>query len=125
MNIKPIKWEGSSCKDLSKFSKDAKRRLGSKIEMSKQNKIRNNVFEDLGFDPAEAANLKIRSDLMLEIRRYIEKNSLTQKKAAELMGVDQPRISKLLKGKIELFTIDILIQMLERAGIHIVLKRAA
>jgi predicted XRE-type DNA-binding protein len=84
-----------------------------------------NVFEDLGFDPAEAANLKIRSELMLEIKQYIKINKLTQLKAAKIMGVDQPRVSKLLKGQIELFTIDVLIQMLERAGIHMVLMRAA
>jgi predicted XRE-type DNA-binding protein len=86
---------------------------------------KNNVFEDLGFDKAESANLKIRAELMLVIKKYIEKNKLTQLKAANLMGVDQPRISKLLHGQIELFTIDILIQMLERVGVHMVLKKAA
>lgn len=84
-----------------------------------------NVFEDLGFDKAEAANLRIRAELMITIKRYIAKHKLTQKKAATLMGVDQPRISKLLKGHIDLFTIDILIQMLERVGVHMILKRAA
>ena len=84
-----------------------------------------NIFDDLGFDTAEAANLRIRAELMLVIKNYIEKNKLTQLKAAKLMRVDQPRISKLLNGHIELFTIDVLVQMLERVGIHMTLKKAA
>ena len=84
-----------------------------------------NIFEDLGFDKAEAANLKIRSELMMIIKDHITQKKLTQSKAAKLMGVDQPRISKLLQGHIELFTIDVLIKMLERVGIHMQLKRAA
>ena len=93
--------------------------------MSKVTPKNKNVFEDLGFDKAEASNLKMRSELMMIIDDYIAKNGITQIKAADLMGVDQPRISKLLQGHIELFTIDILVKMLERVGIHMELKRAA
>jgi predicted XRE-type DNA-binding protein len=93
--------------------------------MKKTTPAGKNVFEDLGFDKAEAANLKIRSELMMIIKDHITQEKLTQSEAAELMGVDQPRVSKLLQGHIELFTIDILIKMLERVGIHMQLKRAA
>lgn len=86
---------------------------------------KDNIFEDLGFNKSEAENLKIRAELMIIIKRYIEKNKLTQKEAAKRMRVDQPRINKLLKGQIELFTIDSLIQMLAAVGIIMKLKKAA
>ena len=85
------------------------------------------AFDALGFSPAEASHLKIRADLMIAIKKYIEKNKLTQKKAAKQLGVDQPRINKLLNGHIELFTIDKLVKMLEkvdiRVDIHVSLKK--
>jgi predicted XRE-type DNA-binding protein len=75
-----------------------------------------NVFQDLGFSPEEAANLKVRSTLMGSIRRIIDVRGLKQGQAAELFGVTQPRISDLTRGKIELFSIDALINMLAHAG---------
>lgn len=78
-----------------------------------------NVFEDLGFRPGEAANLKIRADLMLDLRRHIQKNGWTQAQAAEFFGETQPRISNLLKGEISRFSVDKLIVMLARAGITV------
>ena len=62
------------------------------------------VFDDLGFSSGEARNLKIRATLMNAITEYIQDNELTQKQAAEIFGVTQPRISNLLTGKINLFT---------------------
>lgn len=76
-----------------------------------------NVFIDLGFSKDEAANLRIRSTLMIEIERYIEREKLTQYRAAKLFGVTQPRISDLKRGKINVFSVDTLIKMLGRAGI--------
>jgi predicted XRE-type DNA-binding protein len=78
-----------------------------------------NVFEDLGFKPAQAANLKIRADLMLDLRRHIQKSGWTQAQAAEFFGETQPRISNLLKGEISRFSVDKLIVMLARAGITV------
>ncbi len=75
-----------------------------------------NVFEDLGFSSEEAANLKVRSTLMGSIRRIIHDRGLKQAQAAEQFGVTQPRISDLMRGKIELFSIDALINMLAHAG---------
>lgn len=75
-----------------------------------------NVFQDLGFSPEEAANLKVRSTLMGSIRKIIEDRGLKQAQAAELFGVTQPRISDLIRGRIELFSIDGLINMLAHAG---------
>ncbi len=62
-----------------------------------------NVFRDLGFSAEEAENLRVRADLMASIRGIIEQDELTQADAAELFGVSQPRVSDLVRGKIELF----------------------
>lgn len=85
-----------------------------------------NVFLDIGFPPEEAVNLLIRTDLMIEIERIIQKRGLKQKDAAKLFGVSQPRISDLKRGKIDEFTIDSLVNMLGHAGMTVdVFVRAA
>ncbi len=78
-----------------------------------------NVFEDLGFPREEAENLKVRSYLMATIREIIQKEGFTQVRAAELFGVTQPRISDLVRGKIELFSIDALVNMVAASGRHV------
>lgn len=78
-----------------------------------------NVFTDLGFSEEEAQNLKIRSDLMIELSRLIEARELTQKAAARLLGVTQPRVSDLVRGKIDRFSVDSLIEMLGHAGARV------
>ncbi|HEX6371307.1 MAG TPA: XRE family transcriptional regulator [Longimicrobium sp.] len=78
-----------------------------------------NIFADLGFPPEEAVNLRIRSRLMVEAIRIIRARGLKQKKAAELFGVSQPRISDLTRGKIDEFTIDSLVNMLAHAGVTV------
>jgi predicted XRE-type DNA-binding protein len=75
-----------------------------------------NVFSDLGFSAEEAENLRIRSDLMIELTQMIESQGLTQAAAAKLLGVTQPRISDLVRGKIDRFSVDTLIAMLGHAG---------
>lgn len=81
-----------------------------------------NVFEDVGFEAEEAANLKIRADLLLDLRQYIRARGWTQAEAAAFFGETQPRISNLLKGEIGRFSIDKLINMLARAGIRVRLE---
>ena len=83
---------------------------------------RNNVFEDVGFGKAEAANLKIRADLLLDLRDYIHARGWTQAEAAAFFGETQPRISNLLKGEINRFSIDKLVTMLARAGMRVRLE---
>jgi predicted XRE-type DNA-binding protein len=78
-----------------------------------------NVFKDLGFGEEEAEHLRIRSTLMIAVRQVIEVRALTQAEAARLFGVTQPRISNLVRGRIDLFSIDTLVDMLARAGIHV------
>ena len=78
-----------------------------------------NVFRDLGFPREEAENLKIRSDLMIRLTRVIDARGLTQAQAAELLGVTQPRVSDLVRGKIDRFSIDTLVAMLGQAGVRV------
>jgi len=78
-----------------------------------------NVFVDCGFPPAEAENLRIRAKLMMALTGYIQERKLTQSRAAGIMGVSQPRISALARGKIGLFTIDTLVNMVVAAGLKV------
>ncbi|MDQ8153554.1 MAG: helix-turn-helix transcriptional regulator [Gemmatimonadota bacterium] len=78
-----------------------------------------NVFEDLGFPRPEAERLLIRSDLMNQVAELIRKRRLTQARAAKLMGVSQPRVSDLVRGRIELFSIDMLVGMLGSLGVSV------
>ena len=78
-----------------------------------------NVFEDSGFPAEEAEYLKIRSALMIHLRKAIEAKGLKQTEAAKLLGVTQPRISDLYNGKIHLFSIDTLVDMLTHAGVRV------
>ena len=75
-----------------------------------------NIFNDLGFGEDEAENLKIQADLMIELTKLIEAQGLTQAAASELLGVTQPRVSDLMRGKIDRFSVDSLIEMLGHAG---------
>lgn len=76
-----------------------------------------NIFEELGLH--DAKNLKLRAQLMMEVRRYVEENSLTQVVAARALKTTQPRLNDILKGKIEKCTIDRLVQMLAEVGWHV------
>jgi predicted XRE-type DNA-binding protein len=78
-----------------------------------------NVFRDLGFGPEEAQHLLIRSELMLKIENILSARGFTQASAAKIMGVSQPRVSDLRRGKISLFSIDSLIDMLARLGVTV------
>ena len=78
-----------------------------------------NVFRDLGFSKEEAENLKIRTNLMIRLSKLIETRRLTQAQAASLFEVTQPRISDLVRGKIDRFSIDTLVAMLGHAGIRV------
>ena len=70
-----------------------------------------NVFRDLGFAREEAEHLAIRADLMIQIEKAIKGRGLKQAEAAKLMHVTQPRVSDLLRGRMDLFSTDTLIDM--------------
>ena len=84
-----------------------------------------NVFIDLGYPPDEAAILQMRADLMADLRKFIKAKRLTQAKAAEILGVSQSRVSDLIRGKWERFSLEMLITLATRAGMHVSLRKAA
>ena len=84
-----------------------------------------NVFIDLGYSPDEAAILQMRADLMADLRKFIKAKRLTQAKAAEILGVSQSRVSDLIRGKWEKFSLEMLITLATRVGMRVTLKRAA
>ena len=90
-------------------------RNGLKMKMTRSS---GNVFRDLGFSPGEAEHLKIRAELMLRLEKVITARGLKQAETARLLGVTQPRVSDLMRGRIDLFSTDSLIDMLARFGIR-------
>lgn len=87
------------------------------------------VWEAIESDPREAANLRARAELMIALQEHVRRRSMTQAEAARLLRITQPRVSDLMRGKIELFSIDTLVDLLGRAGASVKLsvqfKRAA
>ena len=82
----------------------------------------NSVWDAIMDTPQEALNMKLRSELMIQIKQTIEVKGWTQKKAAKKLGVTQPRISDLLRGKIDLFSLDMLVNMLASMGDKVEIK---
>jgi predicted XRE-type DNA-binding protein len=80
------------------------------------------VWDAIESNPAVAENMKLRSALMLRLRKHITDEGLTQREAAVKFGVTQPRISDLVRGRIDLFSIDTLILMLNAAGLQVKLR---
>lgn len=85
----------------------------------KMTKGSNNVFADLGFDAEEAQNLLLRSQTMMAITKWFELSELTQAAAAKILHISQPRLNQLLKGKINDFSLDSLVNMATRAGMRV------
>ena len=82
------------------------------------------VWDAIETTPQEAENMKLRSSLMIALERHIRRQSWTQAQAAKRLGVTQPRISDLLRGKINLFSLDMLVNMAASAGLHIEMQVA-
>jgi len=78
-----------------------------------------NVFRDLGFRREEAEHLLIRADLLIQVQKLIASRRLKQIEVAKLLDVSQPRVSDLLRGRIDLFSTDALIDMLARLGARV------
>ncbi len=86
-----------------------------------------NVFRDLGFGKAEAENLRLRSELMMRIDAFHCRSGMTQREVAKLLGLTQPRLNALLKGRLSQFSLDALVNIASRAGMNVrlVVKKAA
>lgn len=83
-----------------------------------------NVFSDLGFEPGEAAILHMRAELMNDLRLYIQSSGMTQTEAAKELGIAQSRVSDLMRGKWEKFSLEMLITLEARAGRKVTLELA-
>jgi predicted XRE-type DNA-binding protein len=93
--------------------------------MKKRPKIENgsgNVFRDVGFPAGQAHNLLLRAEMMMRIEEFVRNSGMTQQAAARVLGVTQPRLNQLLKRRIELFSLDALVNMLTKAGMRVELK---
>ncbi len=78
-----------------------------------------NVFRDLGFSEREAEHLVLRADLLIQIQKVVTARHLTQAQLAKLLHVSQPRVSDLLRGRLHLFSLETLIDMLGRLGVQV------
>jgi predicted XRE-type DNA-binding protein len=80
------------------------------------------VWDAIEDTPEEAENMKLRSGLMISLKDHIARAGLNQSEAAKLFGVTQPRVSDLMRGKINLFGLDALVNMAAAAGLHVELR---
>ena len=78
-----------------------------------------NVFRDVGFGPGEAEHLLVRADLLIKIQKLIESKKLTRAALAKTLRITRPRVTELLKGRIDLFSTDALIDILARLGVRV------
>jgi predicted XRE-type DNA-binding protein len=120
--LMPTDWRPMATVGLGAYEIRVHTRLEHRVFYVMTIKIRRssgNVFRDLGFSREESENLKIRGNLMIRLSRLIEARKLTQAQAATLFGVTQPRVSDLVRGKIDRFSIDTLVAMLGHAGVRV------
>jgi predicted XRE-type DNA-binding protein len=80
------------------------------------------VWDALEDTPEEAENMKLRSILMTALKNHLTRADMSQAQAAKLLGVTQPRVSDLMRGKINLFALDALVNMATSAGLHIEMR---
>ncbi len=81
-----------------------------------------NIFEELGFSSREASKLKIKAQLMCQISEWIKNKQLKQEELSHILEVSLPRLSDIVRGKSRKFTIDALIDMVERTGKHVTIQ---
>ncbi len=84
-----------------------------------------NIFLDLGFPPHEAEVMLLRARLAEALRNWVEQEELTQAQASKRLGITQPRVSEITRGKVELLSLDYLVGLCAKAGISVGLKIAA
>ena len=88
--------------------------------MSKQRHA--SVWDAIEDTPAEVENMKLRSELMMVLEKHITRTGMSQAQAAKLFGVTQPRVSDLMRGKINLFGLDALVNMAAAAGLRVEMR---
>lgn len=84
-----------------------------------------NIFLDLGFPPHEAAVMLLRAELAEALRAWIESEDLTQAQVAKRLAISQPRVSEIVRGRVELLSLDYLVGLCAKAGIPVHVRLAA
>lgn len=82
----------------------------------------NSVWDAIEDTQHAAASMKIRSQLMIALQEYLKNSRMTQTQAAKLLGVTQPRVSDLMRGQIDLFSIESLVDMITNVGLEVEMK---
>jgi predicted XRE-type DNA-binding protein len=80
------------------------------------------VWDAIEDTPVQAENMRLRSSLMMALKDHISREGLSQSQAAQVFGVTQPRVSDLMRGKIGLFSLDSLVNMLAAAGLRVEMR---
>jgi len=80
------------------------------------------VWDAIEDTPAQAENMRLRSSLVMALKDHIAREGLNQSQAAQVFGVMQPRVSDLMRGKVGLFSLDCLVNMLAAAGLHVEMR---
>ncbi|MBI5908857.1 MAG: XRE family transcriptional regulator [Betaproteobacteria bacterium] len=93
--------------------------------MAKISESSGNIFLDLGFPPHEAAVLLLRAELAEALRQWMESEGITQTQAAKRLGITQPRVSEIMRGKIELMSLDYMVGLCAKAGVSVEVRLAA
>ncbi|MGH8124035.1 MAG: helix-turn-helix domain-containing protein [Rudaea sp.] len=101
------------------------KKIDSRWNDSRVIKGSGNVFVDLGFDEAEAQVMALRAEVMIRMEQYLKAQGWTQAEAARRLGITQPRVSRLTKGRWQDFSLDMLLTLAARAGMHPELRLAA
>ncbi|MEY3123163.1 MAG: hypothetical protein RI993_1988 [Pseudomonadota bacterium] len=128
-DFKPIEFRGRSVDDLQAFPLAAKREAAHQalprfIEGARpmSNERFSSAWDAIEATPEEAENMKLRSVLMTALKNHLTRTEMSQAQAAKLLGVTQPRVSDLMRGKIDLFGLDALVNMATAAGLRIEIR---
>ncbi len=96
-----------------------------KKKQARQTNGAHNVFLDLGFPPHEAAVMLLRCELAEALRKWMDREGITQAEAAQRLGVVQPRISEIARNKVDKLSLDYLVGLCAKAGVSVTVKLAA
>ena len=119
--MKEIEFTGSSLDDLRAFPPSEG--INKYLEMKKTAKLRfASVWDAIEDTPEQAESMKLRSRLMMAVQDRINREGLSQAQTAKTLGVTQPRISDLMRGRISLFSVESLIDMLMHLGMRVEIK---
>jgi predicted XRE-type DNA-binding protein len=117
--VKPIEFQGAPSRICERFQTAPRSGEGASPMTKKRF---SSVWDAIEDTPPQAENMKLRSALIMALKDHITRAELSQSEAAKLLGVTQPRVSDLMRGKIELFGLDTLVNMITAAGLRVEMR---